>query len=218
MPRRAVAVTLRNETHLPFADSVSVAAYASSDAALDAGDAKLAELEKTIRLPAGRTRTLKLIVSSDAFPTGDTTVLASVTAANVTDVRVGPQVSVRPPFISLTSRPATAPTAPATPIMRGRPVPLVLSITNAGNVRTALSPATFTIAVTTDGSAAHVVASTSVAAKLHIAPGKTRPVRLAPKFPAEALPAGTYQLRVTLSAEGNQTNDTFLATFPVQFV
>jgi hypothetical protein len=223
-PRRPVAVTLHNETDLPFADSVSVALHASSDATLDAADTKLVELVKPLRLRAGQSRTLKLMLSPNAFPAGDATVLASVTASDATDTATGPQVSVRPPFVSLASRPASAPTAPAATVAHlGRPVPLFISISNDGNVPTALTPATFTVAVSTDGSAENVVSSQNIATKLHIAPGQTRRVKLTPTFPAAAaaaaaaFAAGDYQLRVTLNAESNQTNDTFLVTLPVQF-
>jgi hypothetical protein len=220
-PRRPLSVTLRNETDLPFVDSVSIAAYASSDVTLDASDVKLAEFVTALRLPAGHTRMLKLMLSPDAFPVGDAIVIASVTASNVTDAGAGPQVSVRPPFVRLASgSDAGDPRAVTASAKRGRAVPLVIPIANDGNVPTSLTSATFNLEVSpTDGpTAGVVVASTSVATKLRIAPGKTRPVKLAPTFPADAFPAGEYQLRVTVSAEGNQTNDTFAVTIPLQFV
>jgi hypothetical protein len=217
-PRRPITVTLRNETETPFADSLTIAAYASSDSSLDTGDTKLAELVTNARLPAGRERTFKLTLPPDAFPAGDTTLLAGLTAADDTDSRVGPQIVVSAPFVSLTSGPATgAPRSATVTAKPGRPMPLRLSITNGGNVSTTLTPATFRVEASTDGSAENVIASTSFAAKLRIAPGQTRIVKIAPTFPADAVPAGEYQLRVTVNAESNDTNDTFLVTLPVQF-
>jgi hypothetical protein len=220
-PRRPVAVTLHNISEQPFAaDSVSLAAYASADASLDAGDTRLAEFARPLRLAGGKTRTFKIMVPPAAFPAGDSTVIASLTIADATvsTAANGPQIGVHSPFVSLTSQPAAAPTAPsATPVSLGKPARVVVAMTNEGNVSTPPIPATFDVAVTTDGTPDTVVASTSVASKLHISPGQTRPVKLAVTFPADAFPAGAYQLLVTIRADSNATNDTFLVTVPIQF-
>jgi hypothetical protein len=220
-PRRPIAVTLRNDTDLPFSDTVVLAAFASSDATLDAGDTKLAEISRPLHLAAGRTRTLKLMLAPDAFPAGDATLIASATAAGATDSSVGPQVSVRRPFVRLTSRAASAPTAPpAAPVSPGKPVRLAIPIKNDGNVATAPTPATFRVDVTAaadDGSGENVVASASVTSKLRIPPGTTRRVKLAVTFPAGAFPPGAYPRRGTVNAENNETNDTLLLTVPIQF-
>jgi hypothetical protein len=169
-----------------------------------------------LRLGPGTTRTVRLNVPPDAFPVGDAIVLASVTTGGITDAVAGPQVSVAPPVVRLTGGP-TAP--PAKPLTRGKRVSLAIALTNEGNVATsATTAATFGVGVSTDGTAAGVVFSTGVAVRLRLARGRGKSQKLALTFPADVVPAGNYQLRVTVSAERNETNGEVLALIPVTFV
>lgn len=216
-PRGTLAVTLRNESGGAFVGLVIVAIRASSDAVLDAGDAQLVTVPKTLKFRAGATgRPIKLKVPLGALPAGQQTLLATATANNVTTTGApGPTVSVEPARVNLVGLPGAGPAA-GKPLAVGKRATLSVPLQNTGNVATSRAPATYTLVFTTDGTEAGKVFETTSVAKVSLKPGASKPHKLSLTLPpATSLPAGTYTLLVRLSADLNQTNGETVALLPV---
>lgn len=212
--RAAVAVTLSNTSPTArFAGPVTVSILSSADALPDGADDMLTSVTRNVKLKAGRTRTIKLKVLFPAVAaTGTRTLLATALAGGVTEQGVGPAVNVQAPFVHLTGSITPAPAA--RPLTFDRRARLSVPLTNAGNVPTTRTPATYSLIVSNDGTESGQVFSTTALGRIRLRPGQTRPQRLTVTFPAGSFAAGTYTLIVRLSAELNDANGQTVALIP----
>jgi hypothetical protein len=122
----------------------------------------------------------------------------------------GPAVQVRPPFVRLVSAGPSVP--PRKPAVFVRPAKFAVNLRNDGNVAVP-SPATYSVAVSTDGTDAGVVFSTTVPAPIRLKPGQSRPQRLTVTLPPQ-FAAGSYTLIVKLEAALNETNGQVVSSIP----
>ncbi|HEX8913905.1 MAG TPA: hypothetical protein VF796_16265 [Humisphaera sp.] len=181
---------------------VTVTLYASTDAAVDAGDAQLLTVTKKLKLKAGKAKTLKLKIKSfPAVADGAYFVVASVAGADgVTDantannvVASANQVTIAAPFVDLATAAGIAPA----PVRAGKSTTLLLDVANAGNV-TASGTATAQVTLTP---AAGQPVTVNVPVKLKLSPGMGKRYKLKLGFP-EGTPAGDYSALVNLDASG----------------
>ena len=93
-----------------------------------------------------------------------------------------------------------------------------MPLRNDGNVPTTKTPATYTLIVSTDGTEAGAVFTTTAVGKLALKPATAKPQKLSLTFPAGSVAPGTYTLIVKVNAELNDANDSVVATIPVTFV
>ena len=211
--RGSVAFRVTNTTGAPFAGPVTFTALASSDAAPGASDVQLVSVTRNVKLKAGASRAMRLkFAFPPTVPQGDRNVLVTAAADRTSDTAAGPRVSVQAPFVRLTGLPAGAPAA--RPLAFGRRAAFAVPLQNVGNVPTSRTPATYTLAVSRDGTDAGQVYQTTATGRLNLRPGASRPQRVSVTFPPGSFPAGTYTLIVRLNAELNQTNGDTVALIP----
>jgi hypothetical protein len=123
---------------------------------------------------------------------------------------------VQEPFVRLTG--STTPAPLFKPITLGKKTKLSIPLTNEGNVPTSKTPATYTLIVSSDGTAGGSVFQTVASGKINLKPGATRPQKLSVTFPIASVTPGSYTILVSLSAELNQTNGDTVAVIPATFV
>lgn len=211
--RGAVAFAIANNTEAAFAGPVTFAAFASDDTRQDASDVQLVAVTRNLKLKAGASRTMRLKFQfPQTIPAGEKNVLVTAAADGTLDMAVGPAVSVQAPFVRLTGLPAAAPAA--RPLAFGRPARFAVPLQNDGNVPTTKTPATYTLVVSRDETAADELFQTTATGRISLKPGASKPQRLSATFPPGAFAAGSYTLLVRLSAELNQTNGETVALIP----
>jgi hypothetical protein len=216
-----VTVTLRNDTAGAFAGPVTLTVHASAgDGVLDAGDAHLATLTRTVKLRLGATgKPIKLKVPLAALPAGQQTLLATATANGIATTGVGRVVSVEAARVHLVGLPAAG-DGSNKPLALGQRATLAVPLQNSGNVTTSKSPVNYTLLFTTDGTDATGVYSTTVAGTVNLKPGAAKPQKLTLTMPPPGgtLAAGVYTVIVRLTADLNATNGQTVALMPVTVV
>jgi hypothetical protein len=210
----AVSFQVFNEsTTQPLVAPVTFSVLASSDEFAGSADRSLANVTRTLKLKAGRAKTVKLKI---AFPAdlepGPKNLLVSATGNGIAAQGVGPTVTVQAPFVHLTG-PGAVP-ALARPLAFGRPARLSVQLQNTGNVPTGRSPATYSVIVTTDGTPATSVFNTAALARIALKPGQSKPQKFSVTFPAGSFAAGSYTLMVRVTAELNDANGQTVALIP----
>jgi hypothetical protein len=136
---------------------------------------------------------------------------ASVTNLNDGTIAraTGGTFQVQPPIVNLVGNPATG---SAGFLVFGKRAKVPLFVRNDGNVVTTSAPATFGIIVSSTVDGTKPVYETSVATKVKVNPGATKPVKLSVTFPTGAFPAGNYFMILKPTVDLNQTNGQTLAT------
>jgi hypothetical protein len=211
----AVAVTVRNDSGTDFNGPVSVSVLASQDAVADVADVSIAQSAKPLKLKAGKTKAVKFKLALATLPQGSYTLIGAATVDNLTSSANGPALSVQQAVVHLVNGGA----APAIkPITGGKKAALAVPLRNDGNVSTTKSPATYTLIVSTDGTEAGAVFTTTAVGKLALKPASAKPQKLSVIFPAGSVAPGSYTLIVKVNAELNDTNDQIVTTLPVTFV
>ena len=211
----AVAVTVRNDSGSDFNGPVTVSVLASQDAIADVADVAIATSAKPLKLKAGQTKAVKFKLALATLPQGSYTLIGAATVDNLTSSANGPSLSVQPAVVHLVNGGA----APAAkPITGGKKAALAVPLRNDGNVATTTSLATYTLIVSTDGTEAGAVFTTTAIGKLALKAATAKPQKLSVTFPAGSVPPGSYTLIVKVSADLNDTNDQVVTTLPVTFV
>jgi hypothetical protein len=209
-----LSVTVRNDTNAAFNGPVTVAILASTDATADAGDVALAQSDKRLKLKPGQTKVLKFKPSMASLPQGTYTLLGAATVDNLTSAATGPALNVQAAFVHLVSGGTATP--PKKPITAGKKTTIAVPLRNDGNVATTKTPATYTLAFTTDGAGGTATLfQMTVTGKVSLKAGQTKPQKVSFAVPAGSLAAGTYGLAIKLSAELNDTNGQPLVAVPV---
>ncbi len=75
-------------------------------------------------------------------------------------------------------------------------------------------PATYTLLVTRDGTAATTAFQTTASGRISLRPGAVKPQRVAVTFPPGAVAPGTYTLVVRLSTDSGATAGQTVALIP----
>lgn len=217
--RGSIAFTVASSTGEAFAGPVVFSAYVSDDANQGPADAQLVTVTKTLKLKAGKARTMRLKFKfPETIPEGDQQVLVTATPVTVTPVveapatGVGPPVSVQQPVVRLIGLPNAGPTP--IQLIFGKRARFTVPLQNTGNVPTSRNPVTYTLNVSTDGTAEGTVFTTSSAGRVSLKPNASRPQKLTVTFPPDAFPAGSYTLIVRLTAALNETNGDPVALIP----
>jgi hypothetical protein len=210
----ALAVTVRNDSGSDFNAPVNVAVLASQDAIADVADVAVAQSAKPLKLKVGQSKAVKFKLALATLPQGSYTLLGAATVDNLTSSASGPSLSVQAPVVHLVNGGA----APGVkPITGGKKASLAIPLRNDGNVPTAKTPATYTLIVSTDGTEAGAVFTTTAVGKLALKPAAAKPQKLSLIFPAGSVPPGSYTLIVKVSADLNDTNGQIVTTLPVTF-
>jgi hypothetical protein len=155
---------------------------------------------------------MKLNVPLANAPQGEMTLLCTAAANGLNSTASGPVVAVAEPFVRLVSAGAVA--TPTKPLAFNRTAKFAVNLRNDGNVAVpSTPPAAYALAVTTDGSDAGTVFTTSVAGAIRLKPAQSRRQTFAVTFASQFAP-GSYVLVVKLDAPLNETNGQVVAAIP----
>lgn len=199
-----VSLRLSNTGSAVSTGASDVSVYISSDTTVDAGDAKVADVMKAVRLKPTKSKSLNVrFVYPTGLPDGTYYLLTNVQGGGSPLVGAAPgetgvsggTVRIAPPFIDLAAKAAVL---SGGAVVAGRRGTLSITVTNAGNVPAKGPLAAMLSSVSSvDGSAQPL--DTPVR-NINIKPGATKVVRF--RFTAPAtLPAGLSILRSVLDPQ-----------------
>ncbi|HEX8912665.1 MAG TPA: CARDB domain-containing protein, partial [Humisphaera sp.] len=196
--KASVRVEVGNTTGVAFSGPVTIRLVASTDGTIDAGDAEVLSVVKTLKIKPSTTKAVKLKVKS--FPAtladGNYQLIAEVTppTGSASAAATGSATAVAAPFVNLVGVTAAGPSA----LTAGKKGKLGVTVQNTGNV-TLAGTASVQIEAALGGNLAAKTPVATVPVKLKLKPGQVKRLSLKFLVPAE-LVAGPYNLVATLDS------------------
>jgi hypothetical protein len=200
--RGRAVLRITNPGTARVAGKMGVALFLSADATLDASDAVIGAATKTLRLPAGAGRPVRMKYVVPPVPDGAYFLLAQADPANALAEadetnNVGAAAaatSVEAPAVNLSGAFVSTPTT----VARGSRSTVLLSLTNGGNVR-ARGRLAVTLNAATGAAGGALVPLRTVMQPLNLAAGASRTLRLRFVTPQD-LPPGSYFFSASLDS------------------
>jgi subtilase family serine protease len=200
--RTAAVLRITNSGNIASTGLTTIGIYASPDG-LMSDATPIATITRKLSIKPNKPLSVTVPLGTIPNLNGTYTILAQVTGPSspATSISSNSTVKIAPAFVQLTAT-LSAPTP--TTAAAGKPVTLVVTLLNQGNIAST-GPATITYGLTADG-VTFLPGSTSIIKSLRILPGKSVAVKLK-LLVDSSLPAGTFSPLVQFSQGSQSLNE-----------